>query len=221
MMMPISRRLLLAGSLGGTVIPSFAQTVNSTSTGRTDGPTLDQRPFIELTNPITQDLNLVLTFFSFTCPFCRLQHEAIANWSSGLPTKWLRHEWVPLVTDRQTMTVAIIFYAARKQFPNPRDLRTFMSRAYAMVQDEKKPVTDARAWQALLNKPIDANEHKTDVLNAAKRLVDYQITNTPSISMAGRYVITPEIVNGRADMFIQLANGVASMALSSMGYTGR
>ena len=188
---------------------------------RTDSSPLDQRPYIELAPPISEDLQKVLTFFSFSCPFCRLQHDAIANWATGLPTKYLQHEFVPVVTDKQTMTAAIIYYAARRQYPKPRDLQAFMGRAYMAIQDGNKSMTDPKTWVPLLARPFAANDHKTDVIAAAKRLVDYQITNTPSIAMAGRYVITPEIVNGRTDTFIQLANGVASMALSSMGYTGR
>lgn len=56
---------------------------------------------------------------------------------------------------------------------------------------------------------------------AATRVARYKITNTPSMVMGGRYVINPEIVNGRQDMFLQLASGTASMVLSGLGYRGK
>lgn len=180
-----------------------------------------QKPYIELPSPIADDRRWVLTFFLFSCPYCRANHEAISQWITGLPVKWLQHEWVPVVTDAASMTAAVMFYAARKHLSQPRDLHLFMAKAYSMIQDQGIALADNRAWLQLLGRRVDPIEHKAAVFKAIQRLGEYHITNTPSMAIGGRYVITPEIVSGRTDLFMELASGVTSMALSSLGYTGR
>jgi hypothetical protein len=41
---------------------------------------------------------------------------------------------------------------------------------------------------------------------------DLAVTNTPTVSVAGTYLVTPEFTAGDAAMFSRLVNGLISMA---------
>ena len=195
------------------------------------GPsTADIKPYEELANPVAEDARKVLTIFSFSCPYCRQHHNGIAGWAMGLPEKWLEHVWVPAVVDKDSMIAATAFFAAKQRVANSpprvaaRSLAEWMSRAYDLVQESKEmadPKRAVKAWTDLVGESINPALHKNSVMVAATRVARYKITNTPSMAMGGRYVINPEIVNGRQDMFLQLASGTASMVLSGLGYRGK
>lgn len=185
------------------------------------------KPYAEIAKPITEDSKLVLSIFSFTCPFCRDYHDMIANWASGLPDRWVTHGWMPAVVDRESMTTAAAFFAAKRRIyagKTPRvaakELADWMRQAYALAIETRglSSKQHVMAWAQLAGKNVNLAAHKDDVMHSASRVVRYGITATPSIAMGGRYVITPEIAAGKPDVFLKLANGVASMVLSDLGY---
>ncbi|MDN4571878.1 hypothetical protein DBB29_24785 [Pandoraea cepalis] len=73
-----------------------------------------------------------------------------------------------------------------------------------------------RAAHIPVSVPALVNAHAGDLTASVEALLVTQkalkITNTPSVSVAGTYIVTPEFTNGDAALFSQLVNGIISMA---------
>lgn len=166
------------------------------------------------------DRKKVLIFVSFSCPFCAAYDERLIRWSHTLPPDW-SVEFVPVVLprDRDSVIAARAFYAVRSV--DPAYLDTWMPEVYAAIQNRGSKMNDPKTWTAIANK-LEMRKFaeawsavKPDsVSNAYKQLIGYGIDATPSMAIAGKYVITPDNTNGNEDLFFQLANGMVSMAIA-------
>lgn len=159
-----------------------------------------------------------LVFFAFSCPECRRHHQALQEWSETLP-RAMSFEFVPVVVaDHDHMLAARAWYAAK--LVAPTRMGQFAEAVYAQVHDLNNPISSPSTWIAAARAarlsdftaawakvPVSAIEL------AANRLAQYAITETPSMAIGGRYVITPDNVNGDARLFIALANGLVSKQL--------
>ncbi|PZR46039.1 MAG: hypothetical protein DI523_18930 [Paraburkholderia fungorum] len=73
-----------------------------------------------------------------------------------------------------------------------------------------------RAAHVPVSVPLLVEQHAGELKEALNSLLnlqkDLEVTNTPAVSVAGTYVVTPEFTNGDSELFSQLVNGIISMA---------
>jgi thiol:disulfide interchange protein DsbA len=63
----------------------------------------------------------------------------------------------------------------------------------------------ALAWERV---PVDR------IRRGVEKLAAYRIQTTPSLAIAGRYVVTPDATQGDADLFLRLASGLLSKSIA-------
>jgi len=64
--------------------------------------------------------------------------------------------------------------------------------------------------------PALVKQNQAQIQKDVERLITIRhhlnILNTPAVSVAGTYIVTPEFTGGDAQLFSQLVNGMISMA---------
>lgn len=167
---------------------------------------------------VAADAKRVFVFFSFSCSACRLYHHTLEEWGKSLPSA-LSFEFIPVVVpDAEHVLAARGWYAAR--IAAPSRLSLFADALYSQIHDAKKSLSRPETMLSAAKTagiPGFANAwtkvSESAIRTAAELLAQYQITETPSMAIGGRYVITPNNANGDEKLFIALANGLASKQL--------
>ncbi|MBI5330050.1 MAG: thiol:disulfide interchange protein DsbA/DsbL [Betaproteobacteria bacterium] len=176
-------------------------------------------PFAEVT-PIGEDAKRCIAFIQFTCPHCRDLHALLARWGRSLP-KGIGFEFVPVVTpDRGLVLAARAWYAVALAAPSRLD--AFAERAYALVQDGHMSPDAGATWeQAARDVGLGGfsqswSQVKVDrIQRAMEKLAGYRVQSTPSLAIAGRYVVTLDDTQGDSELFLRLASGLLSKAIAS------
>lgn len=178
------------------------------------------KPYREV-DLVYADRNSVLFGISFTCPHCRFYDSKMASWGASLPAGYLTYDRLPLVYDKQSMMAAAAYYAYKRAVKADFiALNAFMARAFEAIQDKGGNMLDPALWRKVSGRSIDIQAVKDEVIQAARKVVQYDIKQSPSLIVGGRYITTPNEAGGRDDLFLQLANGLASMVLIDLGYRG-
>lgn len=181
----------------------------------TDG----MKPYIQV-SPIREDLDVIRVYYTPECTFSRAYLPFFANLSKTLP-KGRVFIYSDVVNHRDTTSYALACAAVRRNFPNY--MNNFVEASMIGAQDRG---LELRAWSAIdqvgraarIPKPISRVvwEQKSplqeDVLAAIDLQAHYKITNTPSVAVAGTYIVNPEIAMGDMEMFSSLLNAVISMS---------
>ncbi|WP_234830842.1 thioredoxin domain-containing protein [Pseudomonas savastanoi] len=176
-------------------------------------------PYKEV-NLQSQDARKVIVFFSFGCPVCATYDQVLARWSQTMPAGWST-EFIPVaVPDKGNYMAARAFYAV--QDADPARLPAFMSAAYAQIHEGgmemENPQTWAKAVAAAKVQGFEkawANVTQARLEGAFAKLLTYGVDATPSLAIGGRFIITPDDVQGDNNMFIQLANGMVSKVIQN------
>ncbi len=193
------------------------------SSGQTLAQTIqseDQfKPYLQV-KTVAGDEHMVRVFFSPSCPYSKMYFQFFNNLSATLPES-KTFAFTPLVNKGDGVPYAVAFLAVQRFYPTY--VSNFVEASIIGVQDKgistmswagidrigraaHLPIPVSRlAYQH--QKELDADLKSLNVLQ--KRL---EITNTPSVAVAGTYVVTPEFTQGDSAMFSQLVNGLISMA---------
>jgi thiol:disulfide interchange protein DsbA len=143
----------------------------------------------------------------------------MSGWGASLPAGYLTYERLPLVFDKPSMMGAAVYYAYRREVGGDFGaLNAFVERAFRLIQDEKGDMLDPALWRKAAGRSINIKSAQEDAVQAARKTVEYKIKHSPSLIVGGRYIATPNDAGGREDLFVQLANGLASMVLADLGY---
>ena len=160
----------------------------------------------------------MLIFIDFACPYCAAMHERMSRWGASLPRDW-RVAFVPVtVNSVESVMASRAYYAALAA--DPARFIQFVTAAYKNVAGNQQRMADPKLWRNIaaeakikgFDEAFRRVEEKT-IATAYAKLLQYQITATPSIAVDGRLVITPQNANGNTDTFFQLANGLVSKAM--------
>lgn len=177
------------------------------------------KPYIQV-KTVEGDERTVRVFFSPTCSYSRAYNQFFRNLKATLPeTKKL--VYTPLINKADGINYVAAFLAVEKYFPN--HVNNFLEASYVGTQDKQVSITE---WSGLdrigkaAHLPVDLSklvfDHRKEIDKELHSLHDVQksmqITNTPSVAVAGTYIVTPEFTQGDAAMFSQLVNGLISMA---------
>lgn len=180
-------------------------------------------PFAEV-GPFAADGKKVWAFFDFECSNCRDLHVTLANWGASLPKGKMVMEFSPIVTMEPRKVAAVRGFEAAKRIATPQQLNRLMEGIYNLVQTHGRSLDNAETWRSALKYagiPESAfveqwgRVSSADVDRYARRMVEYNVRATPALGIGGRFVITPDNASGNMRLFIDLANGLTSKAITS------
>jgi hypothetical protein len=163
----------------------------------------------------------VRVFFSPNCPFSKQYLGFFRNLEATMPAR-KRFAYSPLVNRGDGLDYPLAFEAIRAQYPAYID--NFVEASLLGVQEHG---LTTRTWRGidLIAKAAHVpgsigrlvEDHRSEVAAAAveaiRRQAALSVTNTPTVAVAGTYIVTPEFTNGDAAMFSQLVNGLISMTI--------
>lgn len=203
-------RIVGAVSIAAGAKPVFAQV---------KAPQEQLNPYIQV-KTVPGDEFTVRAFFSPACPFSKQYAPMFRNLANTLPTGQ-HFEYTPLVNKGDGIAFPMAFYAIRRYYP--QYIPNFIEASMKGVQELGLSVKNwaaiekiARAAHVPVSVPQLVSQHwdelQKEVDVAILRQRDLKITNTPTISVAGTYTVTPEFTGGDAEQFSRLVNGVISMA---------
>ncbi|MCX4151025.1 MULTISPECIES: thiol-disulfide isomerase [Paraburkholderia] len=177
------------------------------------------KPYLQV-KPVAGDEETVRVFFSPACPFSRSYFQFFKNLEATLPAG-KAFIFTPLVNKGDGLEFALSFLAVQKYYP--AYVHNFMEASFIGVQDKS---IATRNWAGIdrigqaahvpVSVPLLVHQHADALrVNLETLLVTQkglEVTNTPAVTVAGTYIVTPEFTQGDAQMFSQLVNGIISMA---------
>lgn len=194
---------------------AYAQMPPMEAPGATAAP-----PYRTIAEAATEDRAVVRVFFLFSCSYCAQAHEGVVRWGASLP-KGIQFRPTPVVTDRGSAIAAAYFYAVQRSAPMHVD--RFVSATYAEIQQRQGNPADERTYlRAATLAGLDRDAlarvvRSKAVSDATRRAVllmgQYQLDSTPSITIGGKYVVTPDATMGVNSNFYELLNAVTSKYL--------
>lgn len=178
------------------------------------------KPYLEVP-PVAGDEAVVRVFFSPNCVYSKQYFKFFRNLEATLP-KNRQFAFTPLINRGDGLTYALAFEAVRQAYP--RYVDTFVDASLQGAQEHGFHTTSwagveliGRAAHIPTSVPRLVAAQRHAVQDAVARNIVRQkalkITNTPSVSVAGTYIVTPEFTNGDTRLFSQLINGLITMTI--------
>jgi len=191
----------------------------ATCAGAQTPPALEQfKPYLQV-KPVAGDRETVRAFFSPSCAYSRMYFQFFKNLQATMPAG-KSFEFTPLVNKADGVSYALSFLAVRRYYP--AYVNNFVEASLVGVQDKGLSTRNwagieriGRAAHVPVSVPRLVQEHGNELRMELQASIERQhalaITNTPAVSVAGTYIVTPEFTNGDVALFSQLVNGVISM----------
>jgi protein-disulfide isomerase len=183
------------------------------------GAPIDQmKPYIQVST-VSGDESTVRAFFSPSCGFSKQYFPLFRNLARTLPESQ-KFQFTPVVNKRDGLSYAMAYAAVSRFYP--AYVNNFVEASLRGVQDIG---LSTRNWAGIerigqaahipvpLGRLIENNLSllQGDVEGMVELQRKLKITNTPSVSVAGTYVVTPEFTGGDTEQFSSLVNAVISM----------
>lgn len=183
------------------------------------GPVEQARPYLQVTTVEGEEFR-IRAFFSPSCSFSKQYFPFFLNLANSLPPE-TRFSFTPVVNKIDGLSYAFAFAAVQRFYP--RHLNNFVEASLVGVQERG---LSTRNWFGIerigkaAGVPVPLGRLVEDNLLALRadvdRLISLQgklkVTNTPSVTVAGTYIVTPEFTGGDAEQYSALVNAVISMA---------
>jgi hypothetical protein len=215
-----TRRSMLA--LAGATLAGLGGKAGAQTTGAQTlpVPAIDQvRPYLQV-KTVRGDEHRVRAFFSPACPYSKMYFQFFRNLEASLPAD-KTFAFTPLINKGDGVGYALGFLAVEAYLPQFVD--NFVEASLVGVQDRSISTLSwagidkiARAARIPVSLPQMVQAHAEEMHAALERALQVQsdlaVTNTPTVSVAGTYLVTPEFTAGDAAMFSRLVNGLISMA---------
>lgn len=178
-------------------------------------------PYVELSSAIAEDKNMVREFFMYSCAHCRDYNDMLTAWGKTLP-QGMRYEKTPVVTsDSASMYGAFGYYLVL--LTAPAKIEPYSSYVFNLIHNYGAPAGSPQTYikaalkMGISKAMIDRTWHDSRVTQlverAAKLTEKYGVKNTPSLTVGGKYLLSPEVTGGEYGPFLQLANGVVTKHL--------
>ncbi len=176
------------------------------------------KPYIQV-KTVPGDEFVVRAFFSPSCNYSKEYFHFFSNLSSTLPSEQI-FSFTPLVNKGDGLGFALSFLAVKRFYP--AYVKNFVEASLTGVQDMG---LSPKNWAAIdrigraAKIPVSVPKLVNDNLKILQSDLDetiaiqskLKITNTPSVSVAGTYIVTPEFTSGNAEQFSSLVNALISM----------
>lgn len=178
----------------------------------------DAKPYLQV-KPVPGEGGIVRVFFSPSCAFSKAYVSFFRNLQATLPES-MHLAYSPLVNKMDGVGYALAFEAVAARYPGFVD--NFVEASMLGVQEHGLGPSNWRALERIgraARLPVSLPELVRDQQRVARAAVDaaldrqraLAVTNTPTVTVNGTYVVTPEFTNGDPQLFSQLVNGVISM----------
>ena len=180
----------------------------------------DPQPYQTLPDT-PSDRGIVRAFFLFSCPHCREADPLLSRWGKSLPSTMAYAKTPVVVQSGESVVGAIAYYTAL--VTNPERIQLFSDTSYRLIQQDGYSAQDRKTYD-LAARQAGYNsaqyrahwgnpEVKRLFMQAAMLTASYNIRMTPTLTIGGRYSISPEVVAGNASSFVQLSNAMVSKYL--------
>lgn len=177
------------------------------------------RPYIQV-KTVEGDEFRVRAFFSPSCRFSKQYLPFFLNLASTLPRDQ-QFAFTPVVNKADGLAYAFAFVAVQRFYP--RYVNNFVKASLRGVQDRGLSIRNWIGIERIAKAagiPVPMGrlvENNFPALEGdVERLIVLQarlkILNTPTVSVAGTYIVTPEFTAGDFNQFSVLVNAVISMA---------
>ena len=182
-------------------------------------PQTQIKPYLQV-QPLSGDEKNIRVFFSPNCSFSRNYLQFFRNLATTLPEdKSLIY--MPLVNKGDGLIFALSFAAVQRFYPQFVD--RFIEAAMTAVQDKGIATSNwagiekiGQAAKLPVSLPALVKQNQAQSQQDVERMIiirhHLNVLNTPAVSVAGTYIVTPEFTGGDAQLFSQLVNGMISMA---------
>jgi hypothetical protein len=204
----LSRRKFQTGvALGSLAISAKAAT-----------PPPEFKPYIQV-KTLPGDERVVRVWYTPSCTFSKEYIGFFKNLGATLPeSKKLIYS--PVVNKGDGYAYPLAFSAVALKFPEL--VQNFVEASLIGVQERGLSVLtwqginkigDAAGLPQKLTQVLESNiaSARVNVLNLIQAQALMKITNTPSVAVAGTYIVTPEFTNGDQEQFSKLVNALVSM----------
>jgi hypothetical protein len=198
---------------------AFSAAVTANAAPSTSPTVADQlRPYQQVPTVAGDELR-VRAFFSPSCSFSKQYLPFFVNLSNTLPQD-KQFIFTPVVNKADGLTYAMAFAAVQRFYP--RYVNNFVEASLRGVQDLGlstrnwfgiERISKAAGIPVPMGRLIEDNFAvlQQDVERLMVVQAKLKITNTPSVAVAGTYIVTPEFTSGDANQFSTLVNAVISM----------
>ena len=159
----------------------------------------------------------VLEFFSYSCPHCAVLEPLLEKWIKGLPADVVVKR-VPVAFNASMRPLQQLYYSLEAM-----DRMDLHPKAFQAIHEEKKRLftkADIIAWavaqgidRAKFEALFDSFGVTSKVSRADQLVNTYKIQGTPSIAVAGRFVVSPSEAGGyqetidQADALVKQVRG--------------
>lgn len=177
------------------------------------------KPYLQV-QPLSGDEKNIRVFFSPNCGFSRNYLQFFRNLATTLP-EGKSLIYAPLVNKGDGLIFALSFAAVQRFYPHFLD--RFIETSMIAVQDKGIATSNWVGIEKIgqmakipVSLPALVKQNQAQIQKDVERLITIRhhlnILNTPAVSVAGTYIVTPEFTGGDAQLFSQLVNGMISMA---------
>ena len=180
----------------------------------------DIKPWLQV-KTVSGEEQIVRGFISPNCQYSKQYFSFFKNLQATIPSGET-FMFTPLINKGDGAQYALAFFAIQSYYP--KYLNNFIQASMEGAQDR---MISTKSWAGLeriaqaAHLPVGItqlvfdhqNELKIAVLKSIQLQADLKITNTPSIAVAGTYIVTPEFTFGDMSQFSQLVNGIISMTV--------
>ena len=182
-------------------------------------PPPEFKPYIQV-KTLAGDERAVRVWFTPSCTFSKEYIGFFKNLGATMPeSKKLIYS--PVVNKAEGYAYPLAFSAVALKYPEY--IQNFVEASLIGVHERGLSVSN---WQSInkigdaaglpqkLTLVLESNiaSARVNVLNLVQAQSSLKITNTPSVAIAGTYIVTPEFTNGDQEQFSKLVNALVSMA---------
>lgn len=183
------------------------------------GNAVDQlRPYLQVSTVEGEEAR-VRAYFSPACPYSQQYLSFFENLAKTLPAD-LQWTYTPVVNKADGLTYAMAFAAVQRFYPRYTD--RFVEASLRGVQEHGlstrnwfgiERISRAAGIPVSMARLVEDNfgvlQLDVEQLMIVQRKM--KITNTPSVGIAGTYIVTPEFTGGDSSQFSTLLNAVITM----------
>lgn len=187
-------------------------------------------PYDTISPAVVADAKTVRFFFSYECPHCRSYHNGLMQWGKTLPGS-IQFQATPLITHDGESLIMSVYGRIIGSMIDPQVLPMYDLVIYQKTQGDGqgggKNIDVDDVLSALIEAGIDPAKLQSFIAKSrllalaqakipdhSKAIEAYAIKSTPSVSIFGKYIVTPDHALGNPTQYLALLNGMVSRAMN-------
>lgn len=192
-----------------------------------DGASFD-KPYQIISKPIAEDKNIVRLLFAYDCPYCRSYHNGIQQWGKTLPSP-IQFKATPIIASDSDNIIMAVYGRLLVESLAPEKVDAYDHAMYIQIQGDidsgqvaKAKITPEEVFRTVVlsvGLPSDKVAAKLEQISSliekripsyAAIIEKYELKATPSVSIGGRIVVTPDHAGGSPQQYLLLLNALVS-----------